>query len=102
MKNKDIFKILNSSGIPFRYHHFDGPPPIPYGAYIYTGADAIYADGVTPEHFDNIRLELYTDKKSPETEKLLENTLTKNEIAFEIVDEVYIKEEKLFMRIYEI
>ena len=102
MKEENIYNILNSSGIPFRYHHFDSPPSTPYGAYIYTGADAIYADGITPEHFDNIRLELYTDKKSPETEKKLENTLTKNEIAFEIVDEVYIKEEKLFMKIYEI
>ena len=102
MNYEKLFEILNSSGIPFRYHHFEGPPPIPYGVYLFTGADAIYADGITPEHFDNIRIELYTEKKSPETEKQLEDKLKENEIAFEIVGEAYIKEEKLFMKIYEI
>lgn len=102
MNYEKLFEILNSSGIPFRYHHFEGTPPIPYGVYLFTGADAIYADGGTPEHFDNVRIELYTEKKSPETEKQFEQTLKDNEIAFEIVGELYIKEEKLFMKIYEI
>ena len=102
MNYEKLFKILNSSGIPFRYHHFEGPPPIPYGVYLFTDADAIYADGTTPEHFDNVRIELYTEKKSPEIEKQFENTLHDNEIAFEIIGELYIKEEKLYMKIYEI
>ena len=95
-------EILNSSDIPFRYHHFEGPPPIPYGVYLFTGADAIYADGGTPEHFDNIRIELYTNKKSPEIEKRFEQILKDNEIAFEMIGEAYLKEEKLYMKIYEI
>lgn len=102
MNYEKLFEILNSSGIPFRYHHFEGPPPIPYGVYLFTGADAIYADGITPEHFDNLRIELYTEKKSPKIEKQFEKILHDNEIAFEMIGELYIKEEKLYMKIYEI
>ncbi len=97
-----LYKILNSSGIPFRYHHFDSPPPVPYGSYLFTGADTVHADGITVAYFDNIRLELYTDRKSPETESQLENTLTAAGIAFEKIDEIYIETEKLFEVIYEI
>lgn len=102
MNYEKLLEILNSSDIPFRYHHFEGPPPIPYGVYLFTGADAIYADGGTPEHFDNIRIELYTNKKSPEIEKRFEQILKDNEIAFEMIGEAYLKEEKLYMKIYEI
>ena len=62
----------------------------------------VFADGVTALQFDNIRIELYTDEKSPETEKQLTDTLTAAGIAYKKIDEVYIKEDKLYEIIYEI
>lgn len=100
--NKELYTILNSSGIPFRYYQFKSKPPIPYGVYLCEDAEHVFADGVTALQFDNIRIELYTDEKSPETEKQLTDTLTAAGIAYKKIDEVYIKEDKLYEIIYEI
>ena len=71
MTEKELNTILNSSGIPFRYYQFKSKPPNPYGVYLCEDAEHVFADGVTALQFDNIRIELYTDEKSPETEKQL-------------------------------
>lgn len=102
MTEKELNTILNSSGIPFRYHHFKSKPPIPYGVYLCEDTESVFADGVTALQFDNIRIELYVDKKSPETEKQLTDTLTAAGIAYKKIDEVYIEEDKLYEIIYEI
>lgn len=102
MTEKELNTILNSSGIPFRYYQFKSKPPNPYGVYLCEDAEHVFADGVTALQFDNIRIELYTDEKSPETEKQLTDTLTAAGIAYKKIDEVYIKEDKLYEIIYEI
>ena len=105
MTYEKFLEILNSSGIPFRYHHFNqgkGPLPIPRGVYMFEDADSVYADGITVMLIDNLRIELYTAKKDIDTENKLENVLTAAEIPFKKVDEVYIESEKLYMIVYEI
>lgn len=105
MTYEKLKEILQLSGIPFRYHHFNkknGEPPIPRGVYMFENAEPVFADGVTVMLIDNIRIELYTAIKDPDTEKSLETVLTNAEIPFEKVDEVYIESEKMYMIVYEI
>lgn len=105
MTYEKLFEILQSTDIPFRYHHFNKekePPPVPRGVYMFKDADSIFADGVTAMLIDNIRIELYTATKDPEIEKKLETVLTSAEIPFEKVDEVYIESENMYMIVYEI
>lgn len=105
MTNKELLKILNLSGIPFRYHHFNKdkkPPPLPRGVFMLEDATSVNADGITALLINNIRIELYTAKKEPETEEKIEKVLTDAEIAFDKVNEVYLETENMFMIVYEI
>ncbi len=104
MKNEELLTLLNSSGIPFRYHHFnkDTTPPTPRGVYMLDDATSVYADGITTLLIDNVRIELYTAIKDPEIEQKLEKVLTDAEIPFEKVDEIYIESENMYMIVYEI
>lgn len=104
MTNEELLTLLNLSGIPFRYHHFnkDTTPPIPRGVFMLDDPTSVYADGITALLIDNIRIELYTAKKDPETEQKLEKVLTNAEIPFDKVDEVYIEAEDMYMIVYEI
>ena len=102
MKESELCVILNSSGIPFKYHHFSSNPPIPYGSYLFEDSEPVFADGITALEFDKVRIELYLDEKSPETEQKLTDALTNAGIAYTKIDEAYIEEEKLYQIVYEI
>lgn len=104
MTYEELNKILNSSKIPFRYHHFntENLPPLPRGVYMLNDATSVYADGITAMLIENTRIELYTAIKEPETEKKLEKVLTNAEIPFDKVDEIYIPTENMYVIIYEI
>ena len=104
MTNEELLTLLNTSGIPFRYHHFnkDTTPPIPRGVFMLDDATSVYADGITALLINNVRIELYTAIKDPETEQKLEKVLTNAEIPFDKVDEVYIEAEDMYMIVYEI
>lgn len=104
MTYEKLCKILQSSGIPFRYHHFntDSLPPLPRGVYMFDDATSVRADGITAMLIDNIRIELYTAAKEPETEQMLEKVLTDAGIPFDKVDELFIQTEKMYEIIYEI
>ena len=94
-------KILETLGIPYAYDHFaegEGPDP-PFICYRCPNSDNFAADGVV--YFLNAKtdIELYTDKKDPETEKKLEDLLTGSGIFFEKT-ETFIDSEKLYEVLY--
>jgi hypothetical protein len=56
---------------------------------------------VTYKQFQNIQIELYTDRKDLEAEAIVEAVLNENEIPFGTT-ESYIESEQLFQKIYEV
>jgi hypothetical protein len=97
----EIIKILETLGIPYAYDHFaegEGPDP-PFICYRCPNSDNFAADGVVYFPITEIDIELYTDKKDPETEKKLEDLLTGSGIFFEKT-ETFIDSEKLYEVLY--
>ena len=97
----EIIKILETLGIPYAYDHFaegEGPDP-PFICYRCPNSDNFAADGVVYFPITEIDIEIYTDKKDPETEKKLEDLLTGSGIFFEKT-ETFIDSEKLYEVLY--
>ena len=96
-----IINILEELGLPFAYDHFaegEGPDP-PFICFRYPNSDNFAADGTVYFPITEINIELYTDKKEPETEKKLEDLLVKNDIFFDKT-ETFIDSEKLYEVLY--
>lgn len=100
---QDIRGILQSTGIPFAYRLWEEgkAPPLPYGLYYAGRANNFAADGKVHFTAQRYTIELYTEKKEPDTEALLENALNSAEI-FWTKDEAYIESERMNEIIYEI
>ena len=93
--------ILTEIGIPFAYDHFaegESPDP-PFICYLYPSSDNFAADGTVFMKIDEVHIELYTDLKDPQTEKLVETVLDRHGIFYE-KSEVWIAEERLYEVMY--
>ena len=88
-----ITAMLAETGIPFAYDHFaegESPEP-PFICYLLPKSDNFAADGRV--------YELYTDEKSPETERRLEAVLDAHGVFYDKT-EVWIDSEKLYEVLY--
>lgn len=98
----DVLKTLKETeGIPFAYDHFaegESPNP-PFAVYLYPGTNNFAADGIVYFPVNKVSIELYTDKKEPETEQKLERLLMGVGIFYE-KSEVWIASERLYEVIY--
>ncbi len=101
MNLQELSDHLDFLGLPLAYHHFDNPPPLPYIVYLFTDADDLKADNVNYVEISNIDIELYTDFKDLESEKLLEDKLKELELPYR-KHEAYINAEKMYQVSYEI
>lgn len=96
-----IVTMLQKTGIPFAYHHFaegESPEP-PFLIYLSPGSHNFGADGVVHFKVAAIDIELYTDKKDPETEQIVEDVLDQSGLFYDKT-EVYIDSEKLYEVLY--
>ncbi len=101
MTIEDFTKVLKSTGIPFAYDHFaegESPEP-PFICYLFPGSNNFAADGMVYFHIDQVRVELYTDAKTPETEAKVEAALDAAGIFYN-KSEVWISSEKLYEVLY--
>ena len=92
-----IIQILEELGLPYAYDHFaegEGPDP-PFLCFRCPNSDNFAADGTVYFPITEIDIELYTDRKDPDTEKKLEDLLTKGGIFFDKT-ETFIDSEKLY------
>lgn len=106
MKETEIYDMLNQLGLPVAYDHFqensDGrqSQPPPFIVYMYPGTENFFADGITYAGINQLDVELYTDSKSLEIEKQLEQVLKSHGIGYEKT-ESYLESEKMYMILYE-
>lgn len=96
-----VISILEDIGLPFAYDHFaegESPKP-PFICYLSPESDNFSADGQVYFKAQVFNIELYTDEKSPDTEKQVEDALDKHGIYYEKT-EVWIESEKLYEVLY--
>ena len=96
-----LLEIISEIDIPSAYDHFsenESPSP-PFITYLLPGSDNFSADGRVYFRISEVHIELYTDEKNPETERLVENILDAHGIFFN-KSEVWIESEKLYEVLY--
>lgn len=97
----ELLKIISEIDIPSAYDHFaegEAPSP-PFICYLIPGSDNFAADGKAYFKAEQVHLELYTDKKDPETERIVEAVLDSHGIFYDRT-EVWIESEKLYEVLY--
>ena len=87
MTFEDFTEMLESVGVPMAYNDFDGgeftPDATPYIAYLITGSNSFYADGIAYYTSTAYTVTLYDDTALSAASAKTEQVLTDNHIAFE-------------------
>lgn len=97
----ELLNVLQSTGLPVAYRQWEKPPVLPYLLYyaedsINFGADnAVYAGSL------NCIVELYSDKKMPSAEVLVEAAFRASDVYYE-KSESWISDESLCLVAYSI
>lgn len=104
MTQKEIYTMLKTLNIPVAYDHFTSDKEVnpPFVVYRSISPETFKADGITYFRPLNFEIELITDYKDLGLEQQIENLLTTNEIPYDINDEVWDDEEKIYHNFYEI
>ena len=104
MEYEDLFNLLEITGIPVAYGHFDDNKTItpPFMVYRETSPNTFKADNNTYYRPYQFEIELVTIKKEPSVQKKIEELLGNNNIPYDILDEVWDNDEKIYHNFYEI
>lgn len=102
--HKRIYDLLKTLNIPVAYDHFvsDKEISIPFVVYRETSTDTFKADGITYYRPYEFEIELITEKKEIELQQRLEELLTTNNIPYDVGDELWDDDEKIYHNFYEI
>ena len=96
-----LLEIIADIDIPSAYDHFgesESPYP-PFITYLTPGSNNFSADGRVYFPVTEVHIELYTDIKNPETERMVENVLDAHGIFYD-KSEVWIDSERLYEVLY--
>ena len=99
---EELVMMLREIGLPFAYDHFaegESPKP-PFICYLLPGSNNFAADGKVYFHINEVRIELYTDKKDLSVETKVTAVLDKHGIFYNR-SEVWIASEKLYEVIFQ-
>lgn len=102
MTYENVIEMLEEAGLPLAYDHFaegESPEP-PFLIFLFPGTDNVFADDTVYQKIHELNIELYTDKKDPETENLIEDILIAYELPYE-KSEVWIESEKMYEVLYQ-
>lgn len=101
---RDLFNLLKTLNIPVAYDHFDSNKNVtpPFIAYREIGTDTFKADGVTYYRPHEYEIELVTGKKDLTLQQSIEDLLTANKIPYDVYNEVWDEDEKIYHNYYEI
>ena len=104
MTHKQIFDMLKTLNIPVAYDHFESNKNMqpPFVAYRETAPDTFKADSITYYRPYNFEIELITTKKDIELQNEIEELLTNNKIPYDIYEEVWDDDEKIYHNFFEI
>jgi len=102
--HKQIYDLLKTLNIPVAYDHFvsNKEVSIPFVVYREISSDTFKADGVTYYRPYNFEIELITEKKNVALQQAIEELLTTNNIPYDVGDELWDDDEKIYHNYYEI
>jgi hypothetical protein len=102
--HKKIYDLLKTLNIPVAYDHFisNKEISIPFVVYREINTDTFKADGKTYYRPYNFEIELITEKKEVAIQEAIEKLLTDNNIPYDIADEIWDDDEKIYHNYYEI
>ena len=97
----ELVAILEPTGFPWTYHHWDTPPPPPYGVYLSVRDDPFFADNRTYTFSASIRLEVYSLERDTSLDDKVRAALDAAEIPYD-TDYTFLESEGLYESIFEI
>jgi len=77
-----LANLLESLGLPLAYGEFIETTPLPYLIYKFAYSSDLMADNRNYVKRSNYQIELYTSKKDPALEELLEALLNANRLPY--------------------
>lgn len=98
--DKTFYEVLQDTGLPAAYSHFDKPQKPPFLVYVANGQDQMRADNGVYLKANTYRAEYYFITKNETEEAAIEKTLTDNGYLYEKSEDVYIDSEKMFVVYY--
>lgn len=104
MKHKEVYDMLKTLNIPVAYDHLDSNKQInpPFIVYRELAPDTFKADGITYYRPYEFEIELVTEKKDVLLEGQVETLLTENNIPYDMDNELWDDDEKIYHNFYEI
>ena len=104
MEHKDLFDLLRTLNIPVAYDHFVSNKEVspPFVVYRETSSNTFKADDITYFRPRNYEIELITEKKDVALEQQVEELLTTNKIPYDIDNEIWDDDEKIYHNFYNI
>ena len=102
--HKKIYDLLKTINIPVAYDHFESNKEvsIPFIVYREIETDTFKADNKTYYRPHEFQIEVITEKKDIILQQQIEDLLTTNDIPYDVSDEVWDEEEKIYHNYYEI
>ena len=95
--------LLETSTLPVAYNEWKGKPPsLPYLVYLLVGTSDFMADNKIYFQAHEYQVELYTSKKDPTTEALVEKVFSDNDIIPEKLGGDYLNSEQMYLTVYRI
>lgn len=101
MTHAELLAVLQPTGIPWTYHHWERKQEPPYGVYLDQRDDPFYADDLNYVDFRETRLEVYSLERDPALDGRVKAALDQAGIPYE-VDYTWIESEGLYETIFEI
>lgn len=101
MTQTELFQALKSLGLPVAYGEFTSPQTPPFITYQFAYSGDIMADNQNYIEAGYFQVELYTAKKDPATEKLVEDKLKELRLPYSKI-ETWLENEKLRQVVYEV
>lgn len=104
MKHKEIYDLLKTLNIPVAYDHFESNKNItpPFVVYREISTDTFKADGITYYRPYEFEIDLVTEIKDVSLQGQIETLLTNNKIPYDLDNEIWDDEEKIYHNFYEI
>ena len=102
MTLKDINEILEQTGVPVAYDHFNAVKDVPYIIYRVISSENFCADDRVYAQNLTINILLYTQTKNIELEENIKSLLTQNDITYDQTLETFYGEENVYEVTYQV
>lgn len=104
IKHKELYDLLKTINIPVAYDHFEDNKNLnpPFMVYREIAPTTFSADNKTFFRLYDFEIELITIKKDLILQESIEKLLDDNNIPYDMINEIWDNEEKIYHNFYEI